>query len=94
MFSIFTALLITDGLSNVNAEDTIPQAQLAKDAGIHMFAIGIGRFDAWEIEGIASEPTDKNAFIIDDFSKLYNVSTGILDSICRGRKINWPQEIW
>ena len=37
------AIVITDGMSNVNSLDTIVQAKLARDAGIAVIAIGLQR---------------------------------------------------
>ena len=35
-------LVLTDGESNVNKEDTIPEANAARQEGIILFAVGIG----------------------------------------------------
>ena len=36
------AIIITDGISNLNSERTIPEAILTHAAGIHIYVIGIG----------------------------------------------------
>ncbi|KAK7502427.1 hypothetical protein BaRGS_00006380, partial [Batillaria attramentaria] len=76
-------IVITDGLSNVNAEQTIPEAELAKAEGIHVFAIGIGVSDGWELRAIASEPADRNAFMLNEFSDLWNISDKLIDATCK-----------
>lgn len=81
----FPAIIITDGLSNVNAEQTIPEAELAKKQGIHIFAIGIGVSDGWELRAIASEPADSNAFMLQQFSDLWNISDKLIDATCKGK---------
>ena len=82
---LFAAIIITDGLSNVNAEQTIPEAELAKKQGIHIFAIGIGVSDGWELRAIASEPADSNAFMLQQFSDLWNISDKLIDATCKGK---------
>ena len=36
------AIIITDGVSNINSRRTIPEADLAKEEGIHIYTVGIG----------------------------------------------------
>ena len=36
------AIIITDGISNLNSERTIPEAILTHAAGVHVYVIGIG----------------------------------------------------
>ncbi len=50
------AVLITDGEANINAEQTIPEADRAREAGIELFVIGVGLTVNWEeAEGIAGD---------------------------------------
>ena len=77
------ALVLTDGRSNIQNSNTIPEADLAKDDDIHMMAVGVGRRVGHnEINGIASSPTSDNAFFLDDASELDNVANLILDQLC------------
>lgn len=69
----------------MNAEQTIPEADLAKAEGIHVFAIGIGVSDGWELRAIASEPADRNAFMLNEFSDLWNISEKLIDATCKGK---------
>ena len=78
------AIIITDGLSNVNAEQTIPEAELARKQGVHIFAIGIGVSDGWELRGMASEPVDNNAYMLQQYSDLWNISDKLLGATCKG----------
>nr|KAG5687711.1 hypothetical protein BaRGS_024190 [Batillaria attramentaria] len=63
-------ILITDGLSNINARRTIPEAEQAKAAGIRIYAIGIGLPDTAELDGIASTPVEENRFAVQGFTDL------------------------
>jgi hypothetical protein len=49
-------IVITDGLSNINASSSYPEAEKAHEAGIHIYAIGIGLTDSYEIDAIATPP--------------------------------------
>jgi collagen type VI alpha len=82
--SISPAIVITDGLSNVNAEQTIPEAELARKQGIHIFAIGVGVSDSWELNAIASQPPERNTFLVNQFSELWNISEKLIDGTCKG----------
>ncbi|KAI0232634.1 hypothetical protein LSAT2_017058, partial [Lamellibrachia satsuma] len=75
------AILLTDGKSNLQSSDTIPNAQLAADAGFEIFTIGVGAdIDRTEIEGVATNP----AFVYDvtDFRALSGVTNEIIDMTC------------
>ncbi|XP_076089636.1 matrilin-1-like, partial [Mytilus galloprovincialis] len=64
------AIVITDGVSNVNAETTIPEAEKARDVGIHIYAIGIGLSNLTELHGIASVPAKDNSLDVQSFDEL------------------------
>ncbi len=51
------AVVITDGKSSVNESETIPAARAVHDAGITVFAVGVGKnIDEEELTAIASRP--------------------------------------
>ena len=55
------AIVITDGVSNVNPENTLPEAERAQAANIDIFSIGItDDIDIKEIQGISSRPKLQN----------------------------------
>ena len=77
------ALVFTDGKSNIQNVNTIPEADLAKDDGIHMMAVGVGRrVGQNEINGMASSPSSDNAFMLEDASELDDIANLILDQLC------------
>ncbi|XP_041374607.1 matrilin-2-like [Gigantopelta aegis] len=76
------AIVITDGVSNVNAKKTIPMARRARARGIHIYAIGIGLSKTKELNKIASRPVKKNRFTVQDFTELRTLRDKIFRSIC------------
>ena len=51
------AVVVTDGMSNINRTETIPAAEAVHDAGIIVFAVGVGnRINTDELNAIASRP--------------------------------------
>ncbi|KAL3854733.1 hypothetical protein ACJMK2_013983 [Sinanodonta woodiana] len=76
-------VVVTDGLSNIKSEQTIIEADLLKSSGVHVYAIGIGKFDRYEIDRIASAPPSKNAFILEDYASLASISSDIIRATCK-----------
>ena len=77
--------IITDGLSNINSESTIPEADYARKEGIHIMSIGVGIKDIdWELKAMANKPVDANVFEVDSYDQLSQVSNRLIDLSCRG----------
>lgn len=76
------AVVITDGVSNINARRTVPEAESARGAGIHIYAIGIGLADTTELDGIASRPINENRFTVQDFKELRGLRDKVFTSFC------------
>ncbi|XP_041375049.1 collagen alpha-1(XII) chain-like [Gigantopelta aegis] len=76
------AVVITDGVSNIEHAKTIPEARKSRRRGIHIYSIGIGLTDLREIEGIASRPVIANRFIVKDFSELRALRDKVFRSVC------------
>lgn len=55
------------------------QAALAKEAGIHIYAIAVGIELNEEIQSIASEPWQENAFNVSSFHDLSALSDQLFD---------------
>ncbi|CAG5124867.1 unnamed protein product, partial [Candidula unifasciata] len=79
------AVVLTDGVSNVNSQQTVPYAQLAHEDGIHIYSIGVGLTDYRELDGIASPPAEQNSFKVSDFDELQAVDDIIFASACPKR---------
>ncbi|XP_043566789.1 matrilin-4 isoform X2 [Chiloscyllium plagiosum] len=74
-------VVFTDGRS----QDSISEwAKKAKDAGITMYAVGVGKAVEDELREIASEPVDQHFFYASDFS--------IIDQIAENLKVNICEE--
>ncbi|CAH1788338.1 unnamed protein product [Owenia fusiformis] len=68
-------LLITDGASNVNAADTLPQARQLRITGTTIMAVGVGNeLDPKELRGIASDPDSVNVRTAASFADLEALS--------------------
>ena len=79
------AIVITDGRSNVNEADTVPEAVRVRDDQIDIFAVGIGQngqVDRSEIDGIASDPDNSYAFMMQEEEDLEDIANSILNKIC------------
>ncbi len=77
------AIIITDGNSNINAQDTIPQAIKARVDGMHIIVSTIeNNVNNLEIKGMASEPNLKNIFNAQRYSDLPNLVNSITQATC------------
>ncbi|XP_064630804.1 matrilin-2-like [Lineus longissimus] len=76
------AVVVTDGKSSDPA-GTLAESALAHDAGITLFALGIGdAVDTDELKGIASDPDEEYMYRVSSFDVLSSVSDTIVDGTC------------
>jgi len=79
-------VIVTDGQSD-EPELTFTEAVLAKEAGIHMFAIGVGTNPAREeLNVIASSPTVYYTFTVENYKALTSIRNLLAIKACSGRK--------
>ena len=81
------AIVITDGASTENRELTIPVARKVHDAGIRVFAIGVGATSGEfrkEMLGIGSDPDSDHVFTVSDFETLHQIEETLVKRTCRG----------
>ena len=77
------AIVIHDGFSNINSDNTVPSATDLKNNGVRVVSIGLGdSMNRAEIEAIASVPENDNEFYLENGQQLGNVASDILDQIC------------
>ena len=76
-------IVVTDGVSNINARRTIPEAEQARGEGIHIYAIGIGLSDTRELDGIASKPVEENRFAVQEFTELQDLRHKVFTALCK-----------
>lgn len=72
--------VITDGVSNVDTEDTIPAAEELKDNGARIIPIAVNMTDTSEVDRMASSETD--IFRIDSFSDLILILEPVIKTLC------------
>ena len=67
-----------------NQWQTQQQAYLARQAGIHVVAVGAGRWlDRYELGNVVSQPRTVNAIFADSFSSLQQAAgTAVRNIIC------------
>ena len=71
---------------STNQWQTQQQAYLARRAGIHVVAVGAGRWlDRYELGNVVSQPRTVNAIFVDSFSLLErDATTPVRNIICSG----------
>ena len=77
------AIVITDGVSNINARRTVPEAEQARADGIHIYSIGIGLTDTQELDAMASRPVEDNRYSVQDFNQLRSLRDDIFHALCK-----------
>ena len=79
-------VLLTGVGGSTNQWQTQQQAYLARRAGIHVVAVGAGRWlDRYELGNVVSQPRTVNAIFVDSFSLLERDATmPVRNIICSG----------
>ena len=75
------AVVVTDGNSNIQRDQTVPQAIQLKGIGTRVMVFAVGNYgDSGrnEMKDIASHPSDKNFFVVDDFNAFYQVANMVV----------------
>ncbi|XP_025091100.1 uncharacterized protein LOC112562218 [Pomacea canaliculata] len=80
------AVLITDGQSDSFTE-TVAAANLLKESGVVVFALGIGNYRLSELQAIASQPVCSHVFTLTDFSLINSIIYEIKRSTCQAPKV-------
>jgi len=77
-------ICITDGNSNVNAQNTIPDAQALKGDGVIIYTIAVGDSPQMsEILGIASSPASQYVIRLPTLGDIETAAKSLLDNICQ-----------
>ncbi|CAK6981303.1 matrilin-4 isoform X4 [Scomber scombrus] len=72
-------LVFTDGRSQ---DDITEYAKMAKEVGITMYAVGVGKAVEDELRVIASEPVEKHFYYTSDFTAISNIAENLKLNIC------------
>ncbi|KAF7211209.1 cartilage matrix protein [Nothobranchius furzeri] len=73
------AIIVTDGRPQDNVKDV---AQRARDAGIEIFAIGVGRVDMTTLRQMASEPLDDHVDYVESYSVIEKLTKKFQEAFC------------
>lgn len=78
------AVIITDGHSNIQESNTGREAQSARDDGIELFVVAVGRSPGLgEINDIASDPDSEHVYRVRDVSEVEQQAQSLLDALCQ-----------
>uniref|UniRef100_A0AAQ6IQ71 Matrilin-1 n=1 Tax=Anabas testudineus TaxID=64144 RepID=A0AAQ6IQ71_ANATE len=73
------AIIVTDGRPQDNVKDV---AQRARDAGIEIFAIGVGRVDMSTLRQMASQPLDDHVDYVESYSVIEKLTKKFKEAFC------------
>ncbi|XP_030597162.1 cartilage matrix protein isoform X1 [Archocentrus centrarchus] len=73
------AIIVTDGRPQDNIKDV---AQRARDAGIEIFAIGVGRVDMNTLKQMASDPLDDHVDYVESYSVIEKLTKKFQEAFC------------
>uniref|UniRef100_A0AAX7ULZ1 VWFA domain-containing protein n=1 Tax=Astatotilapia calliptera TaxID=8154 RepID=A0AAX7ULZ1_ASTCA len=77
-------LVFTDGRSQ---DDITEYAKKAKEAGITMYAVGVGKAVEDELREIASEPVEKHFYYTTDFTAISTIAENLKLNVCPGNML-------
>ncbi len=67
---------------------TLPEARLARDAGIHLIVVTLGGAQGaagrptLEIQGLATHPAARNTFSVRRYAQLPGIITSVIGAMC------------
>ena len=77
-------VVITDGASN-DPQKTVLEAESARDSGILLISVGVGRANMAELNAIATDPDTDHVFTVTNFSQLSAIAARFQATTCSGR---------
>lgn len=75
------AMIVTDGRPQDSVEEIAAQA---REAGIQIFAIGVGRVDMNILKAIGSEPHSEHVHLVANFSQIETLISVFQSKLCGG----------
>eukprot|EP00062_Callorhinchus_milii_P020383 gi/632975970/ref/XP_007904530.1/ PREDICTED: collagen alpha-1(XII) chain isoform X1 [Callorhinchus milii] len=80
-------VVVTDGRS----QDEVKQPALAlQEAGYSVFVVGVADVDFTELRNIASKPSDKHLFVVDDFDAFAKIEDQLITFLCETASSTCP----
>lgn len=79
LYLVQVAIIVTDGRPQDNVKDV---AQRARDAGIEIFAIGVGRVDMNTLKQMASDPLDEHVDYVESYSVIEKLTKKFQEAFC------------
>ncbi|XP_034731077.1 matrilin-2-like isoform X2 [Etheostoma cragini] len=76
------SIVFTDGRSQ---DDVSEWADKAKNSGITLYALGVGKAIEQELREIASEPDEKHLYYAEDFDQMGEITTKLKSRICKDK---------
>ncbi|XP_076869102.1 matrilin-1-like isoform X1 [Brachyhypopomus gauderio] len=73
------AVVVTDGRPQDRVEE---EAELTRQAGIEVFAVGVGRVDMATLRSIGSEPHNEHVFLVDSFRQIGTLISVFNSTLC------------
>lgn len=79
-------VIVSDGVSTVNPDDTLPAAVDAKNTGAHIMAVTVmPEGPTLELKGEVSDPYEYNLFWVVTFNGIQTIQKRFFDSMCNGK---------
>ena len=76
-------IVISDGYSNVNYQNTVREADRIKSNDMHVYTVAIGDSPHFsEMNAISSDPDSEYAYYVPSLSDVKAVASDILDNLC------------
>lgn len=75
------AMIVTDGRPQDKVQEVAAQA---RQAGIQIFAIGVGRVDIKTLKSMGSEPHSEHVHLVANFSQIETLISVFRSKLCRG----------
>ncbi|XP_031724535.1 matrilin-2 [Anarrhichthys ocellatus] len=76
------SVVFTDGRSQ---DDVSEWADKAKNSGVTLYALGVGKAIEQELREIASEPDEKHLYYAEDFEKMGEITKKLKSRICKDK---------
>jgi collagen type VI alpha len=77
-------VVVTDGQPTVMPQNTLPEADAARQRGIEIFSVGVGQYvNVQQIDGMASEPKQGHMVYVPGPSSVAQGAARLLDLLCQ-----------